>query len=166
MTTYYNFTPSRVNSPPFQFSPTLDGATYNVVIMWNIARQGYYVNVYALDGTLIVSLPLIGSPTGLQISALSWDGVNANVALTNPHRISVGSCVQRTVTGVVPDGYNGSFLMVASGPSSLSYPLPTDPGGDATTPGAVLNNINLVAGYFVTSTLVFRGQSQQFEVAP
>ena len=41
---------------------------YNVVITWNVYGQRYYVNIYDAGNTLIVSLPLIGSPAGYDIS--------------------------------------------------------------------------------------------------
>lgn len=55
----YDFTPGSV---PFQFQPTLDSQVYNVVVTWNLFGRRWYVNVYAVDGTLVVALPLVGSP--------------------------------------------------------------------------------------------------------
>ena len=88
--TVYPFTPNQ--SGPFQFQPTLDGTVYNVIVTWNLFGRRYYINVYALDGTLIVCMPVVGSPVG--------------------------------------------------------------------------TDINMVGGYFTTSSLVFRQPSQQFEVSP
>lgn len=90
MTTYVPFAPTAL--APFQFTATLDGAAYTVVVTWNVFAQRWYVNVYDQSQDLIVALPMIGSP-------------------------------------------------------------PSD-------------NINLVGGYFRTSTLVFRQATQQFEVSP
>jgi hypothetical protein len=66
MTTYINFNPSP--NEPFQFQPTLDGSVYNVIVTYNLFGQRYYVNIYTLDNTLVVCLPLIGSPPGRDIS--------------------------------------------------------------------------------------------------
>lgn len=66
MTTYTAFTPTA--SAPFQFQPTFDGAVYTVIVTWNLFGQRYYVNVYTLSGTLVYSLPMIGSPPGYDIS--------------------------------------------------------------------------------------------------
>ena len=87
--TTFPFTPS--STQPFEFQPTLDGVQYTALVTWNIFGRRYYLNIYQLDGTRVLTTALIGSPN------------------------------------------------------------------DA--------DINLVGGYF-ESTLVFRAQSQQFEVAP
>jgi len=65
----YDFQPS--SKAPFQFQPTLDGSVYTVIVTWNLAGQRYYVNVYSLDGTLIVAIPMIGSPLGYDISLVA-----------------------------------------------------------------------------------------------
>lgn len=66
MTTFVDFKPSLQG--PFQFQPTLDGAVYNVIVTWNIFGRRYYVNLYDLSGSLIVSIPLIGSPPDYDIN--------------------------------------------------------------------------------------------------
>ena len=65
-TTYVQFVPSPQS--PFQFQATLDSSTYTVIVTWNLFGQRYYINLYALDGTWIVALPLIGSPPDYDIS--------------------------------------------------------------------------------------------------
>ena len=64
--TYYSFTPS--STSVFQFKPTFDGASYTATVTWNLAGQRYYVNVFDQNNTRIYSLPLIGSPSGYDIS--------------------------------------------------------------------------------------------------
>lgn len=76
----------------FSFLPTFDGQQYNVIVTWNLFGQRWIVNVYTLQGSLVVQKPLVASP----------------------------------------DDYN----------------------------------INLIEGYFTTSTLVYRGSSNNFEVNP
>lgn len=90
MTTLTLFSPSP--NIIFQFSPTLDNNTYNITVTWNLFGQRWYINIFNLSNTLILSTPLIGSP----------------------------------------DNYD----------------------------------INLVAGIFMTSTLIFRQSTQNFEVSP
>lgn len=65
-TSVYPFTPS-VNSV-FQFQPTLDGNVYLVQVKWNLFGQRYYIYIYELGGTLVVTMPLVGSPNGYDIS--------------------------------------------------------------------------------------------------
>lgn len=163
MTTYTPFVPNP--QVAFSFQPVLDGATYNVTVTWNVFGQDYYVNIYDLNGNLIVNLPMVGSPPGVNISSLTW----ANGIVTAQTAMPVGwvntyATMNLTLTGNTPDAYNGVFQSFITGPSMFTFPLASDPGL-ATTFGAVYYNISLTAGYF-DSTLVFRTQSQNFEVSP
>ena len=65
-TQIYPFTPSTTAN--FQFQPTLDGNVYTVTVTWNVFGERYYVNIYTLGGVLVVSLPMVGSPLGYDIS--------------------------------------------------------------------------------------------------
>ena len=65
-TIYFPFVPSVTSN--FQFQPTFDGQTYNVILTWNLYGQRYFVNIYTLQNQLIVSLALIGSPAFYNIS--------------------------------------------------------------------------------------------------
>ena len=84
MTTYVNFTPS--TNALFQFQATLDGNLYNVVITWSLAGQRYYINVYALDGTLIVAKPLVGSPLDYDINLVWGLFTNSTLIYRAPSR--------------------------------------------------------------------------------
>lgn len=66
MTTFVDFQPSQTAN--FQFTATLDGNDYNVIVNWNLFGERYYVNIYTLQNVLIVCLPLIGSPMDYNIS--------------------------------------------------------------------------------------------------
>ncbi len=169
MTTYTNFTPS--TSTAFQFQPTLDGQVYNAIITWSIFGQRYYLNLYALDGTLILCTALIGSPTGFELSSLTWNQGVVTAATTIPHGLKIGTVVSLTIAGVTPAAYNGLIQAVITGPQSFTYKLTSDPGA-VTIFGATNYNINLIGGVPnvngvpFQSTLVFRQQSQQFEQTP
>ena len=63
----YQFSPTNKN-PPFQFQTTLDGNVYTIIIAWNFWSQRWYVNIYDQSSTLIVCVPLIGSPAYQNIS--------------------------------------------------------------------------------------------------
>jgi hypothetical protein len=52
----------------FTFQVTLDESTYSVIVNWNIYAERYYVGIYDLNNTLVVSLPLVGSPLDYNIS--------------------------------------------------------------------------------------------------
>lgn len=60
MTTIIPFNPQP--NANFQFAPFLDGATYTGICTWNVYGCRYYLNIYALEGALILSIPLIQSP--------------------------------------------------------------------------------------------------------
>lgn len=62
----YPFTP--LQNQNFQFQPTFDGTQYNIVITWNFWGQRYYVNIYTLNGGLVLSIPMIASPDDYSIS--------------------------------------------------------------------------------------------------
>jgi hypothetical protein len=57
-------------SAPFQFQAVLDGVQYNINVTWNIFGLRYYVNVYTIQGELILSKPAAGSPYGYDINLL------------------------------------------------------------------------------------------------
>lgn len=160
--TSYAFTPSA--STLFQFQPTFDGATYNAIITWNLFRQDWYVNVFDLSNNLIVSLPVIGSPTSINLQAISWANGRVTCAVVSPHGFPVGATVRLTIAGCFPDAYNGLVDVLVSGANTFTYALASDPG-DATVLGTAGYSINMLDGYF-TSTLIFREASSTFEVSP
>jgi hypothetical protein len=170
VTTFTNFVPN--STQPFSFQPTLDGQVYNLTVTYPLFGQRPFINLYALDGTLIVAQPLIASPDGFAIESLSWstDGI-ATATTTLPHGYKVGTVVALTIAGALPSGYNGLVDALITGPSSFQYDLGTNPG-PATVFGVANYNFNLVGGFqdengnYFTSTLVFRESSNQFEGSP
>jgi len=163
MTTFTNFVPSTV--APFQFSPTLDGQVYNATVPWLLFGARYYLRLAALNGSLVLQTALVGSPSGIAIQAITWANGYATATTVAPHGYNIGQTVTLTVSGASPSAYNGQIQAIITGPNTFSWALATNPGM-ATVFGMATYNINLVGGYFTTSTLVFREQSQQFEVTP
>jgi hypothetical protein len=165
MTTYVNFVPS--TAAPFQFQCSLDGAVYNVIVTWLLFGARFYINVYALDGTLIASKALVGSPTGVQIQSLSWGVITRLVTVTTavPHGYRIGTTIGLTIAGSAPDAYNGKFDCLINGTFTFTYPLSSDPGM-ATVCGSANYDLNIVGRYFTTSSLVFREPANQFEISP
>ena len=162
MTTFIDFVPSQIQAPTFNV--TLDGDTYAVLVTWNLAAQRYYITISSLNGGVIVTEALVGSPIGIELSAISWQSGIVTVTTSVPHNLKVGQTLNLTMTGAVPDAYNGMVQALVAGPSTFSYALAANPGS-ATTFGSVEQNINLVAGFFV-STLIYRQANVQFEVSP
>lgn len=181
MTTTTTFSPSGVASPPFQFQATLTSqppngaaavtAVYNVTTTANLFGARWYVNVLALDGTLIGSRALVGSDAGKQLAALAWVLGTVTATFQAPHGYKIGRPVMLTISGATPAGYNGLFLCLPTSPTTLTYSLATNPG-TATAFGAASYDVNLIggladeAGNPFTSSIVYRAPANQFEVSP
>jgi hypothetical protein len=90
VTTYIPFVPSPTQA--FEASVTLDGQPYLIIVTWNAFGQRWYFNLLTIQGELILSCAMVGSPPRV--------------------------------------------------------------------------GINLTAGYFQTSSVVFRQSTQQFEISP
>lgn len=163
MTTYVTLVPSAQG--PFQFQATLDGNIYNVVVSWLVFGQYWYLQIYDLSGNLVLYRRIAGSPVGTNLESLSWAEGYATAVTSTPHGCLIGATTNLTFTGCSPDAYNGTFPVYVADPVTLVYPLTQDPG-PATALGAVAYNLNLVQGYFFTSTLVWRQANNQFEVTP
>ena len=67
-TTVTPFTPT--SNQAFQFNPTLDGVVYTCSVTWNLSGQRWYLNIYTLQGVLVLSRALIASPPGQPINLL------------------------------------------------------------------------------------------------
>lgn len=163
MTTYTNFVPNPQG--PFQFQAVLDGTPHTIIVTWLVFGQRWYVNCYDQTNTLVFSLPLIGSADGIALSDMSWSNGIATATTAVPHGLPVGQVSNLTLSGFVPDALNGDFACASLNATQFSFPLASDPG-NITTLGAVSYDINMAAGYFQTSKLVFRASTQTFEVSP
>jgi hypothetical protein len=165
VTTLVNFAPSQTGSPPFQFSAALDGNQYTISLTWNWGSQRWFLSIVDQFGNLVVFRPLVGSPPVTPLSALFWqDGF---VYATAPAFLGyhLGRLAQITISGASPAALNGVFPCTITGPSTFTYPMTTDPGQTAQA-GGWSTDANLAAGFFVTSTLVFRAATQNFEINP
>lgn len=162
MTTYYQFSPSRVTAPTF--TPTLDGNQYIITVVWNISARRYYVIGQTMDGQLIFAVPLVESIPSIPISEAIWDRQNARAVVTTtyPHPFVIGAPVIISVSSMTPSGYNGSGFALPLSNTEICYPVATDPG-EVTVVGVVDYLINMVKPYF-QSTLVYR--NGMFEVSP
>ena len=151
----------------FQFSPTLDGQVYNAFVTWNFFAQRYYINLYAINGTRVFTLPLLGSPIPLRIDTATWiRGVSvASIKTLVPHYFPLGATVDLVVSGCSPEEFNGNKRCLVAGPNEVTFPLTLDPG-PANVVGSIASNLNIAAGYFAESSLVYREANQQFEVTP
>jgi Domain of unknown function (DUF6983) len=163
MTTYVPFSPPP--DAPQQFPVTLDGAAYTAVITWLYWSQRWYVNLFDGNGNRVFTLPMIESPQPAPLASLVWDPFGYVTATVDPIVYLPGSVVRYTIAGASPDGYNGTFDCVVQNPTTFTYPLATDPG-QMTRAGTFCQEAPISAGYFSTSTLIWRPSSGNFEINP
>ena len=69
MTTIVPFNPTQI--APFQFSAQMDGASYTLVVTWNVYGKRWYISVYDQFNTRVLTLPLIGSPINYDIDLMA-----------------------------------------------------------------------------------------------
>jgi hypothetical protein len=56
---------------PFQFSCVLDGQTFDCTVTWNLFEQRFFINLFSTDGTRVLSIARVGSPSGYDISLVA-----------------------------------------------------------------------------------------------
>jgi hypothetical protein len=155
---------------------TLDGTSYNVTITWNVSAQRYYINVYTLDGTWIITTALVSTPPARDIASVVYDPFLslATVTMVDPTLWPVplaheglvtppGTVIDYTLEGFTPDTYNGLVRALQINPTTFTFPLATDPG-PVVVMGKVNRLINMIQSLFSTSSLVYRNAA--FEINP
>jgi hypothetical protein len=174
MTTIIPFLPSNLRAP--QFSLTLDGSPYKLVVTWNISALRYYINIYDISGNWIITVPLLTTPPSRQISSVAFNPFLdiVTVKLVDPAAWPIplspggivmkpGTMVDYTLENFTPDTYNGLFRALQINTTTFSIPMASDPG-PASILGTAARYINMVSGVFTTSTLIYRNGA--FEVNP
>ena len=68
MTTLTQFAPT--TNQNFAFQPTLDGQQYSVIVTWSLFGQRWILNVFTLQGVLVLQKPLRGSPLNYDINLI------------------------------------------------------------------------------------------------
>lgn len=149
----------------FTFSPTLDSQQYQGICTWSLFGQRYYLNLYSLSNILVVARALVGSPGSIPLQSLTWASGKATATAVSPHGLKIGNVVTLSIAGVSPDGFNGTFQCVITGPLTFTFSISANPG-PVTSLGSVGYNIDLVSGLFTTSSLIYRAPARQFEVYP
>jgi hypothetical protein len=161
-TTIIPFVPSQVQAPQFIISLS-DGNSYSVTVLWNLFGQRYYISVQTLGGDQVLYTALVGSPVGINVQSASWLRGTVTLTTLDPHGVNIGSSADLTITGMVPDAYNGLFECLATSRYTLSYSVANNPGA-VTVLGSVQENIDLLQGLYA-NTLIYRAASSWFEVS-
>lgn len=182
-------------TPPFQANVTLDGDLYSLTAWWNVYGQRWYVTIRALDGTLVLAKPMVGSPQPAPLESLVWvegaleiDGATTDVPLpaqsasglavataAAPLNFAVGQVMSLTIVSNTPDAFAGTFRCTVLDRFRFVYPLVTNPQYVPTNQpvahvaGAQDSwysaDADLVEGYF-SSSLVYRPFAGRLEVSP
>jgi hypothetical protein len=174
MTTVVPFIPSNLQA--YEFPVKLDGGDYQIKITWNISAQRYYVNVYGNDGSWIITTPLVMSPPGRSIQLVKYNPFRLvlEVTMVSPEYWPIplspgglatapGTVIDYTLEGFNPTTYNGKFRGLHINGTQFTVPMAVDPG-PVVVIGHVSRDLNMVAGVFKTSTLVYRNGA--FEIKP
>jgi hypothetical protein len=174
MTTIIPFLPSNLTRP--RFTAAFDGDEYSVELTWNVAAQRYYVTINGLDGSWIVTTPLVTTPPLRRIQSAQYDPFRKVVIVTfvdptlwpvplSPGGLNIlpGTIVEYTIQNFEPVEYNGTFRCLHINNLSFTYELQNDPG-QAVVLGSVGRMMNMVAGVFQTTTFVYR--DGVFEISP
>jgi hypothetical protein len=163
MTTIVAYTPSPIT--PFRFGLTLDGQAYVATVVWGLFGRRLYLNLNDTSGVLIFSRPVLGSPIGVAIQEISWYLGIATVVTAEPHGFAITDTVALTISGCLPDVLNGTRNMLITTPTEFTFPISPDPEPISQI-GKVDRNIDIAAGYFTASSLVFRAATNAFEISP
>lgn len=163
MTTIFNFQESPL--APYSFNPTMDERVVAAQVRWSLYGKRYYLLMAELGGELIFNLPLIGSVTGFHITHIEWLRGKVYVNTSFPHDFTLGNTVDLTIRGCIPEAYNGRHRTYVNSPRQFIFDLPDYPGIPLIF-GYIAFDIDIAAGYFDTSTIVYRTANMQFEVNP
>ena len=172
MTTVIPFRPSNIITP--EFRARLDGADYTVRVTWNISALRYYINVYAQDGTWIITVPLVSSPPARGVANANYDPFlnSIVVELVSPDQWPIplagpitkpGTIIEYTLEGFQPSTYNGRFRCLHINGTEFTFPMSQDPG-PLIILGRVSRLLNMVDTVFLRSTMVYRNGA--FEINP
>lgn len=159
----YNFIESALT--PYTFNPTMDQRVVACRVAWSLFGKRYYLRMNELAGRPILMMPIIGSLIGFNILSVLWRRGQVYVTTSFPHDYIVGNTIDLTVRGCAPEAYNGRFRCFIPNPQQIVYDLPVYPG-EPLGFGFINYDINIAAGYFSTSTIVYRDANHQFEVTP
>lgn len=162
MTQIFRLVPSNTQAP--SFSPILDGDPYTVVVTWNVSAQRFYINIYSVGGTLVCSVPLIASTSGVPLASLVYDPAQKMMIATRAARFwrPIGQIVQFTLQDCDPASLNGQYDCTVMSATQFSFPIDSDPG-PIKQPGSNQRYMDMLGPWF-SSSMIFR--NSQFEVRP
>lgn len=96
----------------------------------DIADNGLQIMVVDGPNGYIYAIDL----TAKGIASITRSGTTATLTTSEAHGLSSG--MQITVSGASPAQYNGTFTITATGPTTLTYVMASDPGSSASPVGS------------------------------
>jgi len=127
----FMFTSTSLHGASFVLTPGNRNLSFNI----NLSS-----NSDAATGTFVVSeqINLLTGPPVLNVTGASGNGTNATLTYSSTYVFSAGQTI--VVSGMVPSGYNGTYLVVNSSAGSVSYASTTT--GSMTTAGTIDGSSN------------------------
>jgi len=86
------------------------------------------------DGTQIQVIA--STATALTISSITRVGTLATLTTAAPHGLVTGNSV--TISGTTPAGFSGTYRITVTSPTTFTYVMAADPGGNATVVGTYI----------------------------
>lgn len=162
--TYFSFQPDLQSAVPWTAQITLDGQPYVLQASWAIWGQRWYFSLTSAAGSLVVYEPIIES-TDVSVGSLTTTYQARIATLANLS----GPLYQNWLASSVnlPSGtYIVSPIIPNLGAAGTATIHLSQPASATGTDSAAMfsYDINLIAGYGFTSSLVYRSSSAQFEV--
>ena len=112
---------------------------WQAVNFGSTAANGQFL--YLFNG---VDLPLLYNGTQMQIvaststaqtiSSITRVGTLATLTTSAPHNLVTGNVV--TISGTTPAGFSGTYRITVTSPTTFTYVMAADPGGNATVVGS------------------------------
>lgn len=107
-------------------------------------------NSMIYNGSVFIKHAATSTPQ--TISSITRVGTLATLTTAAPHLLVSGT--QVTVAGTTPAGFSGTYIITVTGPTTFTYVMAADPGGNATVVGTYTIPINLTGANITPTTVI------------
>lgn len=127
--------------------------TFLTLPRWQYANFGtaggnFLIMVNGIDRMLIydgTNFSPVTTGVGAAITSITnGGGTTATLTTATPHNIFTGTRI--VVIGATPAAYNGTFYVTVTGPNTFTYPMLSNPGGNASAVGTYSLFISITVG--------------------
>ena len=115
-------------------SGTLTNKATLMTSLGRVSMSDDGTQVMVVDGTygyIYSTVAINGTPQ--TISSITRSGTTGTLTTSAPHLLTTGNLV--TLAGVTPSGYNGTYTITVTSPTTFTFVMKADPGGVATVVG-------------------------------